>query len=133
MSNVRIAFQLVERFQKGYLQVEPKLNHGDYFPKHFMAKEGKIISILDWGETRSDSPIYDFANWDFWTGQELPTTWLIEGYIDKSLFDSNFNDLLHFIKIMIGLEVLEWYHGEKYQEMIEKTKRRIIIDVTYFK
>lgn len=98
-----------------------------------MAKEGKIISILDWGETRSDSPIYDFANWDFWTGQELPTTWLIEGYIDKSLFDSNFNDLLHFIKIMIGLEVLEWYHGEKYQEMIEKTKRRIIIDVTYFK
>lgn len=133
LSIVKTAFKLGEDFKEKLLQIQPHLNHGDYFPKHLMVKGGKIIGILDWADIRSDSSVYDFANWDFWVGKHFPTKWLKEGYTNKSLFDDDFEAILHFVKITIGLEVFEWYHKQKYKERVEKTKAKLAQDINYFK
>lgn len=122
----------VEKFKKKYKSKKPCLNHGDFAHKHFMVKRGKIVGILDWGSVRSDVPIYDFASWDFWFGENIPTKWLKDGYSNKEIFDNDFDDFLHFIRITKALETLEWYHKQKYTEMAEKIKAKLIKDIGYF-
>ena len=130
---IKKANRLVEIFEQRYKSKSPCLNHADFAHKHFMVKGGKIVAILDWGSARSDLPIYDFASWDFWFGEFIPTQWLKEEYTDKKLFENDFEDFLHFIRITKGLENLDWYHKQKYSEMIEKIKEKLIKDVGYFK
>ena len=126
------ALKVVEDFKEKYKSIKPRLAHSDFAHKHFMVKDRKVVGILDWGGVRSDSPVYDFANWDFWFGENIPTKWLMEGYTNKDLFDDNFEDFLHFIRIEKGLENLNWYNKQKYKEMIEKIKAKLIKDVEYF-
>jgi len=111
---------------------KPCLNHGDYFPKHIIVQDSKINGIIDWGEVRGDSPIYDFANWDYWVGERLPLKWLQDGYENKEIFGGNFTDELNFIKICIGLENLDWYNKQKYSRRITRCKDRIIRDIGNF-
>lgn len=127
------ALKIIRSFKRLYSKVKPYLNHGDYSHKHFMVKENKITCILDWGGVRSDTPIYDFANWDYWFGEYIPTDWLKEGYKNKSLFEGNFEDFLHMIKIFKGLEILNWYHQAKYKQAVEKAKIKLLRDLEYFK
>jgi aminoglycoside phosphotransferase (APT) family kinase protein len=114
------ANRLVEKFKMRYEDKKPCLNHSDFAHKHFMVKGDKIVAILDWGSVRSDLPIYDFANWDFWFGENIPTEWLKDGYTNKEIFNNDFEDFLHFIRITKGLENLDWYHQQKYSEMMKK-------------
>lgn len=130
---VRTAFKTGISLKKRLLAVQPCLNHGDYFPKHLTIRKGRIAGILDWGEVRSDSPIYDFANWDFWVGKRFPIEWLKDGYSNRTLFNDEFEDLFHFMKITIGLEVLDWYSKQEYKGRVEKTKEKLVHDISYFK
>jgi aminoglycoside phosphotransferase (APT) family kinase protein len=86
------AMNIVEQFRKSYAKTSTYLNHGDYSHKHFMIDDQNIVAILDWGSVRSDIPIYDFAWWDYWFNEDIPTTWLKEGYQNKALFDTDFED-----------------------------------------
>lgn len=124
--------EIVEKFKKRYQSKKPCLNHADFAHKHFMVRQGKIVGILDWGSARSDLPIYDFANWDFWFGENIPTKWLKDGYANKEIFDDDFDDFLHFIRITKALETLDWYHKQKYAQLAEKIKVKLINDVSYF-
>jgi len=112
--------------------ITPKLIHGDYGPKHIMVKGDKITGILDWGDVCGNSPLFDFARWDYWFGEEVPTDWLIEGYQNKSLFTENFSDLLHWMRLDLGLEVLSWYAEQNYPKAIEKAKKKLLTDLEYF-
>ncbi len=127
------AYKICNKYKKQLSSSEPCLNHGDYFPKHFMIDGEEIIGILDWGEIRGDSPVYDFANWDYWVGDRFPLPWLQEGYISKGVFNDGFDDLLHFMKIRICLENMEWYHKQKYLRRVEKSKEKLIICLEHFK
>lgn len=129
---IQKALDIIESFKPIYSQIKPHLNHGDWSHKHFMVKNDQIVAILDWGGVRSDSPIYDFAWWDYWFGEEIPTEWLKEGYANKSLFDDKFEDLLHMLKLFRGLEMIAWYHHEKYKPAVEKAKVKLINDLNYF-
>ncbi|MCG2691264.1 aminoglycoside phosphotransferase family protein [Microgenomates group bacterium] len=131
-SLINKANELVEKFRERYKSIKPCLNHGDFSHKHFMVSRGKIVGILDWGCVRSDIPIYDFASWDFWFGENIPTQWLKDGYINKELLKNDFDDFLHFIRITKALETLDWYHKQKYTEIVEKIKAKFIKDVSYF-
>ncbi len=133
VNDIGRALEIIEGFREQYSKVSPRLNHGDYSHKHFMVKDNQIVAILDWGAVRSDSPIYDFAQWDYWFGEYIPTEWLKEGYTDKSLFDDNFEDFMHMLRLFKGLEILNWYHQQKYQPAIEKAKGKLIKDLNYFK
>lgn len=130
---IKKAYEIVEIFEEKYESKNSCLNHADFAHKHFMVKGGKIAAILDWGNARSDLPIHDFANWDFWFGEYIPTQWLKEGYTNKKLFDTDFEDFLHFIRITKALENLDWYREQKYGEMVEKIKVKLIKDVNYFR
>lgn len=130
---VQRTLDIVESYRELYSQVTPCLNHGDYSHKHFMVEDSQIVGILDWGGIRSDSPAYDFAWWDYWFGEDIPTDWLKEGYTDKSLFDENFENLLHVIRLFRGLETMNWYHQEKYKPAVEKAKTKLLKDLEYFK
>ena len=127
------AYKIIKSFKGLYAKVSPRLNHGDYSHKHFMVRNNKIICILDWGGVRSDTPIYDFANWDYWFGEYIPTEWLKEGYTDKSLFGDGFEDFLHMWRLFKGLEILNWYHQENYKPAIVKAKGKLLKDLEYFK
>lgn len=124
---------IIKGFKGSYSKIKPHLNHGDYSHKHFMVKDNKIVAILDWGGARSDTPVYDFAGWDYWFGEYIPTEWLIAGYSNKELFDHNFDDFLHLLRLFRGLETLNWYHQEKYKPAVEKAKIKLLKDLEYFK
>lgn len=127
------ALDIIRGFKGLYSKVKPHLNHGDYSHKHFMVKGDRIVAILDWGGVRSDTPVYDFAWWDYWFGEYIPTEWLREGYSNKELFDNNFDDFLHLLRLFRGLETLNWYHQEKYKPAVEKAKIKLLKDLEYFK
>ena len=131
-NTISIAFKIVNRFKDAYSKQTPKLNHGDYSHKHFMVKGNSITGILDWGSVRSDSPIYDFSTWDYWFGDYIPTEWLKDGYQNKSLFDSDFNDLLHMLRLFNSFDLLEWYH-QKHQHTLDTVKGNLLKDLDYFK
>ena len=127
------AIDLVSQLEGIYTQISPCLNHSDYGNKHFIVKNKKIVAIIDWGSIRSDSAIYDFASWDYWYGNYIPTKWLMEGYIDKKIFDSSFEDILHRIRIMKGIETINWYTKQKYSKEVQNAKIKLINDIEYFK
>lgn len=127
------AMTIVEQFRQSYAKTSTYLNHGDYSHKHFMVNDEKIVAILDWGGVRSDTPIHDFAWWDYWFGQDIPTAWLKEGYQNKTLFDNNFEDTLHILRIMKGIEIIDWYSSEKYQKAVKKAIGKLLTDLDYFK
>lgn len=124
---------IIKGFRDLYSKVKPHLNHGDYSHKHFMVKDNKIVAILDWGGVRSDTPVYDFAWWDYWFGEYIPTEWLKKGYLNKEVFDNDFDDFLHLLRLFRGLETLNWYHLEKYKPAVEKAKIKLLKDLEYFK
>ncbi len=126
------AFGVIESFRGWYSGIEPRLNHGDYGHKHFMMKNDQIVGILDWGGVRSDTPIYDIAMWDYWFGDFIPTEWLKEGYTDKSLFEGNFEDVLHMLRLFKGLEIISWYHQQNYKPAVEKAKVKFLSDLNFF-
>ena len=130
---IQKVLDIIRSFKPKYSQVKPHLNHGDYSHKHFMVKDNKIVAILDWGGIRSDTPIYDFAWWDYWFGEYIPTKWLKEGYTDKSLFNNSFDDFLHMLRLYRGLEMIAWYHQEKYKPAVDKAKNKLLKDLEYFK
>lgn len=108
------------------------LCHGDYFPKHFIVKDGKITCVIDWGEIRSDLVYYDFANWDYWLEDREYLDWLKQGYYQNKNSKSWDDEACHLLKVLIGIEVLDWYTKEGVKEMIEKAKRRLVIAINYF-
>jgi aminoglycoside phosphotransferase (APT) family kinase protein len=123
---------LLANSSKKFTNLKPKLNHGDYGPKHFMVKENKIVGLLDFGESRSDSPVYDFAWWDFWFSDSNRSRdgkmfeLLKEGYTDKSLFNDDFDVIRTLIKLSIGLGIFYWYDYKGYSDGVEAAKQRLI-------
>lgn len=128
----RIAKSLIS-YKPLYNKIEPRLNHGDFFLRHLAVRNKKITGVLDWGEVRSDSPVYDFANWSFWIDNPKYMNWLKEGYLNKFLFDDSFEGFLHLIKLMIGTEVLNWYQSQNRIRLVERAKVKIIKELDYFK
>lgn len=129
---IKKALNIIKDFKQIYHDVKPCLNHGDYSHKHFMVKNNQIVAILDWGGIRSDSAIYDFAWWNYWFGESIPTEWLKEGYSNKSIFNDNFDDFLHMLRLYKGLEMIDWYHQENYKSAVEKAKIKLKADLAYF-
>ncbi|MBI2409759.1 aminoglycoside phosphotransferase family protein [Candidatus Kaiserbacteria bacterium] len=131
-SKIDAALKIVDGFRTRYSDAIPRLNHGDYGHKHFMVKDGIIVAILDWGGVRSDTPVYDFMIWDYWFGDFIPTAWLKEGYKDKELFNDGFEDMLHTLRVMKGIEVIDWYDSQNYKQMVEKLFAKLTSDLNYF-
>ncbi len=110
---------------------EPRLNHGDFGPKHIMVQGFEIVGIIDWGLARSDSPLSDLANWDYWF-DDYQLKWLLKGYENKLLLDDTFEVKIYLYRIMKGLDVIEWYYQQGYEKAVEIAVTKLIRDVGYF-
>jgi aminoglycoside phosphotransferase (APT) family kinase protein len=122
----------IERHALDVSDVEPRLVHGDFGPKHIFVDHEQITGIIDWGEARSDDPVEDFAWWNFWHRGAAPLAWLIEGYEDRSLFDATFALRLQVAQLCLGLQCLEYYDGQGYRWGIEFSLRNLVETLQQF-
>ncbi len=85
------------------------LTHNDLRACHVMVHEGRLSGLIDFGEVSLDSPINEFAKWDYWEAPDLPVGWLREGYRHEGLFDADFAPRFEALRIANALWALRWY------------------------
>ena len=112
------ALKILEDFSREDREILPVLNHCDFVPKHFFFEGNKITGIIDFGGIKGQSPIHDFAVWDYWIKEEFPIEWLKEGYKNKGLFNEEFERLLIIFKIDLAFYLVKLYHERNYPEGI---------------
>lgn len=115
-------------------QITPILCHNDFNIKHIMVDEKDYITgIIDWGEVEGNTPVSDFAKWDYWFGDYIPTKWLEEGYANKQIFLGNYEELFHWIRLNNGLGVIYWYDQQNYLPAVQKAKKKLLMDLDFYK
>lgn len=126
-------FRVLREKAEGAPDLEPVVCHNDYNPKHIMIDDSdNITGIIDWGEMEGNSPLDDFANWDYWFNDSLPIEWLQEGYSNKSIFHDAYEETIHWFRLNNGLGVIDWYYRQGYFPGVEKAKRELQKDLGYF-
>jgi aminoglycoside phosphotransferase (APT) family kinase protein len=48
------------------------LTHNDFRACHVLVHEGRLSGLIDFGQVSIDSPVNEFAKWDYWDGPALP-------------------------------------------------------------
>ena len=48
------------------------------------------------------------------------------------IFEGNFEDVVHMLRLFKGLEILDWYHQQKYEPDVEQAKKKLLNDLAYF-
>jgi aminoglycoside phosphotransferase (APT) family kinase protein len=86
-----------------------RLTHNDLRACHVLVHDGRLSGIIDFGQVSIDSPINEFAKWDYWEAPALPAAWLQEGYADQGLFSEGYGELFQAYRIANALWVLRWY------------------------
>jgi hypothetical protein len=97
-----------------------------------MINDNKISGIIDWGDSAGNSPLYDLARWEYWFGDEFPTSWLLDGYGHKLIQDSKALELFETIKLNISLEAMWWYSEQNYMEYVNNLKAKLLADWSKF-
>ncbi|MFZ3030097.1 MAG: aminoglycoside phosphotransferase family protein, partial [Minisyncoccia bacterium] len=77
------------------------LNHGDMDLSHIFSKDGKYTGIIDFGDMRGASPVYDLAYFRYKNGDEhMPK--LIEGYQSFKSLPENHHDRIQLEGMLIA-------------------------------
>ncbi|MFI4973416.1 MAG: phosphotransferase enzyme family protein [Caulobacterales bacterium] len=103
------AFRFFEAVTMRHGPLPRRVTHNDLRACHVLVHEGQLSGVIDFGQVSMDSPINEFAKWDYWESPALPVAWLQEGYSDKSLFDADYGELFQAFRIANALWVLRWY------------------------
>jgi len=103
------AFRFFETVMTAHGPLPRRLTHNDLRACHVLVHEGRLSGVIDFGQVSMDSPINEFAKWDYWEDRALPVSWLQEGYGDKSLFEDGYDQLFQAFRIANALWVLRWY------------------------
>ncbi|MEO8286152.1 MAG: aminoglycoside phosphotransferase family protein [Chloroflexota bacterium] len=95
--------------------IPPRLLHGDWLPEHVLVRNGVVVGIIDFGNTRSGDPAYDIAYWQFfWDSDLYPTSALVDGYRrDPSAGDlDHLLDLrVHLCRLSLSMRAISYYTG----------------------
>jgi Ser/Thr protein kinase RdoA (MazF antagonist) len=119
------AFRLFETATTGDGPPPRRLTHNDLRACHVLVHEGRLSGIIDFGQVSMDSPINEFAKWDYWEDPALPVAWLQEGYNDKSLFEADYIEVFQAFRIANALWVLRWYALTGYAEGVDRAAASI--------
>ena len=92
------------------------LTHNDIRACHVLVHDGRLSGLIDFGQVSLDTPINEFAKWDYWEAPDLPMAWLREGYADKTLFDEAFDQRFQAWRLVNALSALRWYALTGYPE-----------------
>ncbi|HZZ88086.1 MAG TPA: aminoglycoside phosphotransferase family protein [Caulobacteraceae bacterium] len=86
-----------------------RLTHNDLRACHVLVHGGRLSGIIDFGQVSMDTPINEFAKWDYWEAPALPVAWLREDYADEALFDELFDARFQALRLANALWALRWY------------------------
>jgi Ser/Thr protein kinase RdoA (MazF antagonist) len=103
------AFEIFETAMRRHPLQPRRLTHNDLRACHVLVHDGRLSGIIDFGQVSIDSPINEFAKWDYWEAPALPVSWLQEGNADKPLFDEAYGDCFQALRLANALWVLRWY------------------------
>ena len=102
-----------------------RLTHNDFRACHVLVHDDRLSGLIDFGQVSMDTPINEFAKWDYWESPVLPAAWLQEGYGDKSLFDEDYVELFQAFRIANALWALRWYALTGYAAGVERAAASI--------
>jgi aminoglycoside phosphotransferase (APT) family kinase protein len=114
--DVMEASRLLQAYASLIAQVPPRLLHGDFSPQQIVVSEGHVSGLIDFEFPRSGDPAWEFAYWDFYTGNQpfrgtrVPTQWLLEGYRQTGSLDATIDLRIAVWRLALSLELLA-YHG----------------------
>jgi aminoglycoside phosphotransferase (APT) family kinase protein len=102
-----------------------RLTHNDFRACHVLVHEGRLSGLIDFGQVSLDTPINEFAKWDYWEAPALPSAWLREGYADKTLFDDSYGERFAALRLANALWVLRWYALTGYAGGVDVARAKI--------
>ena len=119
------AFRFVEAVAMRQGPPPRRLTHNDLRACHVLVHDGRLSGIIDFGQVSIDTPVNEFAKWDYWEEPDLPVAWLREGYGDKSLFDADYAELFQALRIANALWALRWYALTGYAPGVDRAAARL--------
>jgi aminoglycoside phosphotransferase (APT) family kinase protein len=119
------AFRFFEAVMRRGPTQPRRLTHNDMRACHVLVHEGRLSGIIDFGQVSIDSPVNEFAKWDYWEAPALPVSWLREDYADQRLFDAEFDERFQALRIANALWVLRWYALTGYAAGVERAAASI--------
>jgi aminoglycoside phosphotransferase (APT) family kinase protein len=119
------AFRFFETTMAGHQPQRRRLTHNDFRACHVLVHEGRLSGLIDFGQVSIDSPVNEFAKWDYWDAPALPAAWLREGYGDQSLFDEGYEACFQALRIANALWVLRWYSMTGYTGGVQRAAAAI--------
>lgn len=119
LSQMQKALKILTLAGEKFSNTNSVLNHGDFAAKHIMYERDKLTGLIDFGEVLGHSPVYDFARWEYWFGNDKYYGWIKDGYTDKLIFGDGFDELSRVIQVDICLGTMYWYFQQKYSRGIK--------------
>ena len=119
------AFRLYQATVARQAPASRRLTHNDLRACHVLVDQGRLSGVIDFGQVSLDSPINEFAKWDYWEAPDLPVAWLEEGYGDKSLFGTGYERLFTALRIANALWALRWYALTGYAAGVERAATKL--------
>lgn len=126
------ATRILEGYKEMYRNVDSRLMHGDYGPKHILVSENKISGIIDFEGCKAGDIARDFAWWEYFRGDTLPVNWLIEGYEKTGELGENFELRMQLCLLSLGLTMVDYYEHEHNTSGINHAKAHLVTDLNRF-
>jgi aminoglycoside phosphotransferase (APT) family kinase protein len=119
------AFRFYEAAVAKQAPTSRRLTHNDLRACHVVVDQGRLSGMIDFGQVSLDSPVNEFAKWDYWEAPDLPVAWLEEGYGDKGPFGTGYERLFKALRIANALWALRWYALTSYTAGVERAATRL--------
>jgi aminoglycoside phosphotransferase (APT) family kinase protein len=126
------AFEILRNNSSAFTVKEARLLHGDFGPKHLLVQEGHITGIIDFENAKGGDPVYDFAWLNYFHGESFSVESLREGYLDKNLFNENFELKMKLYRLHLGLGFIHYYESEKNEPGTNHAKKCFINELQDF-
>lgn len=79
--------------------------HGDFDVSHMFERDGRYMGIIDFGELRGASPLYDPGHFRAHDGETLPQRvlpWLVAGYRDVTPLPGDATQRIHLYSLLLA-------------------------------
>ena len=123
MAQIDAAMKALRGGNELYDNIKPHLLHGDFSTKHFMVKDDHLVGIIDFENCKGGDPVFDFAWFDYFFGNDIPLIWLKEGYAVPEVLDNDFERRLLLYRLHLGLGFIDYYEEQNHKPGIEHTKK----------
>jgi aminoglycoside phosphotransferase len=120
----------VERYKmlvyKHIDEEKPCLAHGDLTMDHIYVNNGRYSGIIDWGDIRSASNLYDLAHFSAFHPQESEQ--LLKGFKEVTRLSSNYETKLVLIRLAICINNLYWISRNRKNIFENNVLKEIILE-----